>query len=74
MSDLLIVRWLVRAGVASAVAFALYVVLAQFSGAKECHGGAFSAGFSSGYDVRRCDFVVRRFGSEIGWVPLPTAQ
>jgi hypothetical protein len=58
----------------SAVVFALYVVLVQFSGAKECHGGAFSHGFSRGFDVRRCDFVVRRFGSEIGRVPLPTAQ
>jgi hypothetical protein len=66
------VRWLVRAGVMSAVALTLYVVLAQFSGAKECRGGAFSTGFSAGFDIRRCDFVVRRFGSEIGRISLPT--
>jgi hypothetical protein len=66
-----LVRWLVRAGVLSAVVCALYVVLVQFSGAKECHDGAFSAAFSRAFDVRHCEFVVRRFGSEIGRIPLP---
>ncbi|SIO61521.1 hypothetical protein SAMN05443247_08854 [Bradyrhizobium erythrophlei] len=64
-SDL--VRW---TGVALALALAACLVLAQFDAAKECRGGGFSAGFSRGFDVRRCDFVVRRFGHEIGRVPL----
>jgi hypothetical protein len=58
----------------SAVTFALYAVLAQFSGAKECRGGAFSAAFSRGFEIRRCDFVVRRFGTEIGRLPLPAGN
>jgi hypothetical protein len=66
-----LVRWLVRIGVMSAVAFSLYLILAQFSGAKECHGGAFSAAFGEGFEIRHCDLVVRRFGSEIGRIPLP---
>ena len=67
-SDL--VRWLVRTGVTLALALAAYLVLAQFDAAKECRGGGFSAGFSRGFDVRRCDLVVRRFGHEIGRLPL----
>jgi hypothetical protein len=66
------VRGLVRAGVMSGVVFVLYIVLAQFSAAKECRGGAFSADFSRDFDVRRCNVVVRRFGRDIGvHVPLP---
>jgi hypothetical protein len=61
-----LIRWLVRAGVMSGVAFALYIVLAQFSASKECRGGAFSAAFSRDFDVRRCDLVVKRFGRDIG--------
>ena len=68
-SDLL-VRWLVRTGVALTLALAAYLVLAQFDAAKECRGGGFSAGFSRGFDVERCDLVVRRFGHEIARVPL----
>jgi hypothetical protein len=65
-----LVRWLVRAGVMSALVLALYVALAQFSASRECRGGAFSSAFSRGFDVRRCDLVISRFGSEIGRVPL----
>ena len=61
-----LIRWLVRAGVMSGMVFGLYIVLAQFSASKECHGGAFSAAFSKGFDVRGCDLVVRRFGRDIG--------
>ena len=62
-------RWLVRTGVV-ALALVAYLVLAQFDAAKECRGGGFSAGFSRGFDVRRCDVVVRRYGREIARVPL----
>jgi len=57
-------RWLVRTGVV-ALALVACLVLAQ-----ECRGGGFSAGFSRGFDVERCDLVVRRFGHEIARVPL----
>jgi hypothetical protein len=64
-------RWLVRVGTMSVVLFALYVIWAQFSGASECRGVAFSAAaFNRWGEIRRCDFVIRRFGSEIGRVPL----
>jgi hypothetical protein len=53
------------------VVFTVYTLLPQFSGDRECRGGAFSASdFSWDFDIRRCDFVVRRFGSEIGRVPF----
>jgi hypothetical protein len=67
-----LIRWLVRVGLMSGVVVALYVVLAQFSASKECRDGGFSAGFSRGFDVRRCDLVVRRVGRDIGLsIPLP---
>jgi hypothetical protein len=44
----------------------------QFEASKECRGGAFSAGFGGGFDVHRCDLVVRRIGSDRGLrIPLP---
>jgi hypothetical protein len=65
-----LVRWLVRAGVMSALVLALYMALAQFSASRECRGGAFSSAFSRGFDVRRCDLVIRRFGREVGRLQL----
>jgi hypothetical protein len=67
-----LVRWLVSAGLLTGLVLAVYLVLVQFEAKRECRGGAFSAGFSRGFDVRRCDLVVRRFGRDIGVrVPLP---
>jgi hypothetical protein len=55
-----------------ALVFALSGDVVQFEASKECRGGAFSAGFSRGFDVRRCDLVIRRFGRDIGLhFPLP---
>jgi hypothetical protein len=68
-SDLIL--WLVRARWMSALAVALYLVLAQFDASKECRGGAFSAGFSGGFDVRRCDLVLKRFGGGLVRIRLP---
>jgi hypothetical protein len=59
------VRWLFWAGVMAALVLVLYVALAQFSASRECRGGAFSSGFSRGFDVRRCDLVLKRFGNEV---------
>jgi hypothetical protein len=61
-----LVRWMVRSGLMAGLGVVLYVVLAQFDAVKECRGGAFSPAFSHGFDVRRCDLVIRRFGYEIG--------
>jgi hypothetical protein len=62
----------VRAGLMSGLVFALYLVVVQFEVAKECRGGAFSAGFSSGFDVPRCAMVIRKIGSDGGIrIPLP---
>ena len=66
-----IVRWLVRAGFIAA----LIVIAAaglEFDVSKECRAGAFGAGFSNGFDVRRCDLVVKGTGvdAEIR-IPLP---
>jgi hypothetical protein len=64
-------RWLVWVGLMSALVLAAYMVLAQFDASKECRGGAFSAAFSRGFDVRRCDLVLKRVGSEVVRIPLP---
>jgi hypothetical protein len=53
-------------GVLAGLVLVGLVWLPQFPASKECRGGAFSSDFSAGFDVRRCDVVVRRFGREIG--------
>jgi hypothetical protein len=65
-----LIRRMVLVGLLSALAFVAYLGLTQFDVARECRGGAFSSGFGPGFDVRRCDITVRRFGREIGRVPL----
>jgi hypothetical protein len=55
-----------------ALVVTLYLALAGIEVSKECRGGDFSSGFSRGFDVARCDLVVRRFGRDTGvHVPLP---
>jgi hypothetical protein len=66
-----LILWLVRAGLMPGLLLVLCLVLVQFEASKECRGGAFSAGFSRGFDIRSCDLVIRRFGRDIGLrVPL----
>jgi hypothetical protein len=67
-----LVRRLVRAGLMVALVYAVSGDVAQFGASKEC-GGAFSSAFSSGFDVRHCDLVIKRFGDEVGRLPLPGA-
>lgn len=43
----------------------------QLEAKKECKDGAFSSGFSSGFDVRHCDLVVKKAGDEVMRFPLP---
>ena len=64
-------RRMFLAGLIPAVAATLVAELPQFDAEKECKGGAFSSGFSSGFDVGHCDVVVRKTGREIFRVPLP---
>jgi hypothetical protein len=68
-------RWrrLVRVGWIPALVFALSGDVMQFEASRECRGGAFSSGFSAGFDVRRCNVVVRRFGDDLFKVPLPAS-
>jgi hypothetical protein len=65
-------RRLVGAGlVLGALVVALSADVMQFEASKECRG-AFSSGFGGGFDVRRCDVVIRWFGRDIGLhFPLP---
>ena len=60
-----ITRRLVRASLMAAIVLALSADVIQFEASKECRGG-FSAGFGSGFDVHRCDLVVRRIGGDTG--------
>jgi len=67
-----LIRRLIRDGLIPSLVLTLYLVLVQFEASKECRGGAFSAGFGGGFDVHRCDLVVRRIGSDRGLcIPLP---
>ncbi|MES5485937.1 hypothetical protein QMZ05_24555 [Bradyrhizobium sp. INPA03-11B] len=34
---------------------------------KECRAGAFSSGFSRGFDVGHCEYVIRALGTEVRW-------
>jgi hypothetical protein len=54
----------------AALVFAFCSAVAQFEASRECRGGAFSSGFSRDFDIRRCAYVVRWLGHEIGRVPL----
>ena len=67
-----LIRRLIRDGLIPSLVHTLYLVLVQFEASKECRGGAFSGGFGGGFDVHRCDFVVRRISSDRGLrIPLP---
>jgi len=59
-----LMRRMVLAGL-SGLIVALAVELPQFDANKECQGGGFSSGIGTGLDVRHCDLVVRKTGSEI---------
>jgi hypothetical protein len=63
---------LVRYGLLPAVAFALAADTQLFDASKECRGGAFSSGFSRGFDLRRCNLTVKAIGADLKIsVPLP---
>jgi len=65
-------RRLVFLGLIPALAAAALVALWPYEAKKECRAGAFSSGFSNGFDVRHCDLVVRRVGGdEIVRISLP---
>jgi len=68
-----LIRRPIRDGLIPGLVLTLFLVLVQFEASKECRGGAFSAGFGGGgFDVHRCDLVVRRIGSDRGLrIPLP---
>jgi hypothetical protein len=64
-------RRLILVGLVPAFALALAAVVLQFDASRECRG-SFNAGFSSGFDLRRCDLVVRKIGSDLKFrVPIP---
>jgi hypothetical protein len=60
-------RRFVLLGLIAAFVLAAVVALWPYEVSKECKGGAFSAGFGTGFDAQRCDVVFRfgRAGREI---------
>jgi hypothetical protein len=63
--------WLVRLGVLAALVFALVGDAQLFDASRDCRG-AFSSGFSNGFDVHRCKLTVKAVGSDFRFsVPLP---
>jgi hypothetical protein len=65
------IKFLVGVGLLAGLVAAAVIWLPQFSASKECRGGAFGSGFSAGFDVKRCELVVRRFGDPLLKTPLP---
>jgi hypothetical protein len=57
-------RWVVvvRAGLVCAFVLALALTAIQLDVSRDCRGG-FSRGFSSGFDVRRCELVIQKIGT-----------
>jgi hypothetical protein len=58
-------RGLVHAGLVAALMIALAASLPAFNANRECRGGAFSSGFSAGFDIKRCDLVIRKNGGDV---------
>jgi hypothetical protein len=65
------IKFLVGVGLLAGLVLAAVIWLPQFSASKECRGGAFGSGFGAGFDVKRCEFVVRRFDNALFRMPLP---
>jgi hypothetical protein len=64
-------RWAVRAGLICAFVLALVLTAIQLDVSRDCRGG-FSRGFNSGFDVYRCELVVRKIGTNAQFrIPLP---
>jgi hypothetical protein len=57
-------RWLILLCLLPALVLALVVALWQFDASKKCRG-AFSTGFSSGFDRHQCDLIIRSKGEEV---------
>jgi hypothetical protein len=71
VSPAIVLRRFVRSGLLAALAFALAADAQLFEASKDCRG-SFSRDFSNGFDLYRCDLVVRKIGSEFEIrVPLP---
>jgi hypothetical protein len=68
----LTVVWsLIRLGVLAALVFALVGDAQLLDASRECWG-AFSSGFSNGFDVHRCKLTVKAVGSDFMFsIPLP---
>jgi hypothetical protein len=68
---LTVVRRLVILGLLAALVFDLSADVQQFDTSRDCRG-AFSAGFSGGFDRYRCDLVIRKIGADVKIrIPLP---
>ena len=65
-----IARRYVLIGLLPALLVAGYLALAPYSAERKCHEGDFSAAFSSDFDVRRCNLVVKRFGADVFKLPI----
>lgn len=58
-------RIIVRLGLVVALVCPLAADLPQFSADRECRDGEFGSGFGSGFDIKRCDIVIRRNGGDV---------
>ena len=67
-------RWAVWSALFVALACALVATSVQVSLDRQCKGGAFSNGFSAGFDIRRCGIVFEHIptGAKIT-IPLPSS-
>jgi hypothetical protein len=67
-----LVRRLVRVGLVAGLVAVVCLALLAIEVSKECRGGAFSAGFDGGFDVRRCAIVIKKIDSDVEIrIPFP---
>ena len=65
-------RWAVWSALILAIVGALAATSIQVHINRDCKGGAFSGGFSSAFDIRRCGIIIEHIptGAKIT-IPLP---
>jgi hypothetical protein len=66
-----IARRLIRAGLVATLAVAVVGSARLFDVSRECRG-AFTSGFSTGFDIHRCKLTVKAVGTDLSVaIPLP---
>jgi hypothetical protein len=67
-------RWAVWSALIAALVGAVAATAIQIHLDRSCKGGAFSSGFSSGFDIRRCGITIEHIPTSTKFIiPLPAS-